>query len=71
MRGTIKNPADDLIKRAVQLSRQPGSGTRESGAGRGGVATNEDMTTAADDGGFTQHAFILDLDALDNNGAVL
>lgn len=64
MRGQTKNPADDIIKRAVELSRQPGSSARESGAGRRG-ATNEDIVTRADDGGYTVHALIWDLDNWD------
>lgn len=70
MRGEIKNPADDIIKRAVELSRQPGRSARESGAGRGGVATNEDVTTTDDGDGYTIHTAMTELDFTDDAHAL-
>lgn len=61
-RATIRNPAEPLLQRAVELSRQPGVMSRESGAGRGGVATHEDLTTLTDADGFTIHVMLWDVD---------
>lgn len=61
-RATIRNPAAPLLERAVELSQQPGAVARESGAGSGGVATHEDLTTLADADGFTIHVMLWDVD---------
>lgn len=71
LRGRHGNEADLIINRAVQLARTPGIAARESGAGRGGVNTREDITTMPDEDGNTTHAFFLDVDFLDDESAML
>lgn len=70
LRGQTDNQADRIVNRAVQKSRTPGEQQRESGAGRA-VNTFEDMGTTTDDDGNTIHAFLLDLDSLDDPSAQL
>lgn len=70
LRGQRKNPLRGAIRRAVELSRVPGSGSRESAAGRGGVNTQEDAATVADENGYTVHVAITELDYTDNPAAL-
>lgn len=70
LRGQRDNQVNIVLKRAVELSRIPGQGQRESGAGRGG-AWQEDLGTTMDDDGNAIHPFMLDLDSLDDTGAQL
>jgi len=62
MRATIRNPVNAVVERAVELSRVSGSPSRESGAGFGGIATNEDLSTTPDENGYTNHQALTELD---------
>lgn len=70
-RGQKQNEADVIIKRAVELSRIPGSGSRTSGAGRGGGNHYNDLSTTDDGSGGTLHPFLLGVDSVGSDTAIL
>lgn len=71
MRSRPYNKVEKVIAESVAQTRQPSIIPRESGAGRGAMATHEDSATVADGDGYTIHGIILDLDVLDDTQAVL
>ena len=68
-RQPVINEAEWIIRRAVELSRQPGDQSRTSGVGFN-FETHEDAATATDEDGNTIHPFITNLDYTNDLNAV-
>lgn len=70
LRGQKQNEANLIIKRAVELSRVPGSGSRTSGAGRNVANHYNDISTTDDGSGGTVHVAMTELDFTNDPNAV-
>lgn len=70
LRGQKDNQVDLILRRAVELSRDPLAAARTSGAGRGGFNHHEDISTTDDGSGGTTHAAMTELDYTDDPNAV-